>query len=62
MTVASRSHLILGGARSGKSSFALDQARAERVRTAFLATAQARKADMASRIARHRAERPADTT
>jgi len=62
VTVASRTHLILGGARSGKSRFALDQARAERVRTAFLATAQAREAGMAARIARHRADRPADWT
>ncbi len=62
MTVACQSHLILGGARSGKSRYALTQARSERRRTAFLATAQPRDGDMAARIARHRAERPAGWT
>ncbi len=51
------SHLILGGARSGKSRFAIAQMSA-RARVAFVATAQAGDADMAQRIARHRAERP----
>jgi adenosylcobinamide kinase/adenosylcobinamide-phosphate guanylyltransferase len=51
------SHFILGGARSGKSRFALAALR-ERRRVAFVATAQAGDADMAARIARHRAERP----
>ena len=49
---------VLGGARSGKSRFAVDSHRAT-TRVTFLATAQAHDADMASRIARHRAERPA---
>jgi adenosylcobinamide kinase/adenosylcobinamide-phosphate guanylyltransferase len=48
---------IVGGARSGKSRFALDS-QEPRARVTFLATAQAGDADMASRIARHRAERP----
>lgn len=52
------SHLILGGARSGKSRFARESQSA-RARVAFVATAQAGDADMAARIARHRAERPA---
>jgi adenosylcobinamide kinase / adenosylcobinamide-phosphate guanylyltransferase len=51
------SHLVLGGARSGKSRFAL-AALADRRRVAFVATAQAGDDDMAARIARHRAERP----
>jgi adenosylcobinamide kinase/adenosylcobinamide-phosphate guanylyltransferase len=51
------SHLILGGARSGKSRFAVGLQSA-RTRVAFVATAQAGDADMAQRIARHRAERP----
>lgn len=51
------SHLILGGARSGKSRFAL-AGLADHARVAFVATAQAGDADMAARIARHRAERP----
>ncbi len=49
---------VLGGARSGKSRFAIDSRR-DAARVSFLATAQARDADMAARIARHRAERPA---
>ena len=49
---------VLGGARSGKSRFAVDSRR-HAGRVTFLATAQAHDADMAARIARHRAERPA---
>lgn len=51
------SHLVLGGARSGKSRFALAGV-PPRARVAFVATAQAGDGDMAARIARHRAERP----
>ena len=48
---------ILGGARSGKSRFAVsDPALAGRV--AFVATARATDGDMARRIVRHQAERP----
>jgi adenosyl cobinamide kinase/adenosyl cobinamide phosphate guanylyltransferase len=50
--------LILGGARSGKSRFAIAQ-HPPHARVAFVATAEARDADMAARIARHRSERPA---
>ncbi len=52
-------HLITGGARSGKSTFALQQALrlAPEGPVGFIATAQANDADMAERIARHRAER-----
>ena len=53
------SHLILGGARSGKSRHSLRLARESSARIALVATAQAGDADMAARIARHRAERPA---
>jgi adenosylcobinamide kinase/adenosylcobinamide-phosphate guanylyltransferase len=52
------SHLILGGARSGKSRHALALAKAAGLRPAFVATAQGLDADMRARIARHRAERP----
>ena len=52
------SHLILGGARSGKSRYALDLARANPGPVAFVATAEGRDGEMAARIARHRAERP----
>jgi adenosylcobinamide kinase/adenosylcobinamide-phosphate guanylyltransferase len=51
------SHLVLGGARSGKSRFVVAGLR-DRRRVAFVATAQAGDTDMAARIARHRAERP----
>jgi adenosylcobinamide kinase/adenosylcobinamide-phosphate guanylyltransferase len=55
----SLTHLVLGGARSGKSRHALDLARGWGGRVAFVATAEAGDADLAARIARHRAERPA---
>jgi adenosylcobinamide kinase/adenosylcobinamide-phosphate guanylyltransferase len=48
--------LILGGARSGKSRFALAGLPA-RGRITFLATAEPRDGDMAARIARHQGER-----
>ncbi len=48
---------ILGGARSGKSRFAL-AGLPPRGRVTFIATAEPGDADMAARIARHQAERP----
>ncbi|MBX5450193.1 MAG: bifunctional adenosylcobinamide kinase/adenosylcobinamide-phosphate guanylyltransferase [Thermogemmatispora sp.] len=51
---------ILGGARSGKSRFAQRLATASGGRVAFIATATAGDEEMAERIRRHRAERPAD--
>jgi adenosylcobinamide kinase/adenosylcobinamide-phosphate guanylyltransferase len=57
-----RSQLILGGARSGKSRHALALARAWPGRVAFVATAEPRDAELAARVARHRAERPAGWT
>jgi adenosylcobinamide kinase/adenosylcobinamide-phosphate guanylyltransferase len=47
----------LGGARSGKSRYALS-APAPGARVAFVATAQPGDTDLSARIARHRAERP----
>ncbi len=58
MTTAPASVLILGGARSGKSRYAVEQARVLDGPTAFVATAPALDAQMALRIQRHRAERP----
>lgn len=51
---------IGGGVRSGKSRFALSLARRIRGRRLFVATAEARDAEMAERIARHRQERGED--
>ncbi|MGH9961747.1 MAG: bifunctional adenosylcobinamide kinase/adenosylcobinamide-phosphate guanylyltransferase, partial [Pyrinomonadaceae bacterium] len=54
--------LLLGGARAGKSSFALQLAaereRISRSEVCFIATAQALDEDMSGRIASHRSERP----
>lgn len=55
--MTARVSLILGGARSGKSARALALATA--APRAFLATAEALDAEMAGRIARHKAERGA---
>jgi adenosylcobinamide kinase/adenosylcobinamide-phosphate guanylyltransferase len=52
--------LILGGARSGKSSFAEKIARATGKSVLFVATATAGDDEMAKRIRNHRASRPAD--
>jgi adenosylcobinamide kinase/adenosylcobinamide-phosphate guanylyltransferase len=52
--------LLLGGARAGKSSFALQLAEEYgKGEVCLIATAQALDTDMSERIARHRAERPA---
>lgn len=51
---------ILGGARSGKSSYALQLAARWGGRVLYVATAQAGDEEMAARIAAHRAERPAN--
>jgi len=49
--------LVLGGARSGKSRYA--EGRAAQAAVLFVATAQPLDAEMAARIAAHRADRPA---
>ena len=56
--------LLLGGARAGKSAYAMrlaqDGERASDNEVCFIATAEGLDEDMAKRIARHRAERPSD--
>ena len=49
--------LVGGGARSGKSRFALGRAAALGRRRLYIATAEASDQEMQARIARHRAER-----
>jgi len=52
--------LIIGGARSGKSHFALELARKSGKPVLFVATATAGDEEMKQRIERHRKDRPAD--
>jgi adenosylcobinamide kinase/adenosylcobinamide-phosphate guanylyltransferase len=52
--------LVLGGVRSGKSSFALSLAARLGKRVTFVATAEAGDEEMRERIARHRQRRPED--
>jgi len=55
-------HLILGGARSGKSRLAENVAKAaelKKSKVCYLATAQAHDKEMSERISQHQADRPA---
>ena len=54
--------LVLGGARSGKSSFALCEAESCSASPVMIATAQALDAEMTERILRHRQERGSQWT
>jgi adenosylcobinamide kinase / adenosylcobinamide-phosphate guanylyltransferase len=54
--------LLIGGARSGKSSLAVDLAERSQLDVVFVATGEAGDDEMAARIALHRAERPAHWT
>lgn len=51
--------LILGGARSGKSTFAEDIALRAAGQVTYIATAECKDAEMEKRIALHRSRRPA---
>jgi adenosylcobinamide kinase/adenosylcobinamide-phosphate guanylyltransferase len=56
----SRMILVIGGARSGKSSFAQRAAAESGRKVCYLATAEARDGEMDERIQHHRRARPAD--
>ncbi|MEM8926058.1 MAG: bifunctional adenosylcobinamide kinase/adenosylcobinamide-phosphate guanylyltransferase [Actinomycetota bacterium] len=58
--MADRFILLVGGARSGKSDFAVEFAARLGGPTTFLATAEAGDDDMALRIRRHQYDRPAE--
>jgi len=49
--------LVLGGTRSGKSTYALQRAQEWEGQLVYLATAEAKDEDMRQRIARHQAQR-----
>lgn len=51
---------VIGGARSGKSSFALKKASAVRGQKVFIATAEALDDEMKERIRKHRIERDSE--
>jgi adenosylcobinamide kinase/adenosylcobinamide-phosphate guanylyltransferase len=56
--VSARTLLVLGGARAGKSAYAVARAAVVGERVTFVATAEAGDPEMAARIACHQADRP----
>lgn len=55
-------HLVLGGARSGKSSYAEKLAKDSNLAVAYIATAQVYDDEFRARIQHHQDRRPADWT
>ncbi|MES2013396.1 MAG: bifunctional adenosylcobinamide kinase/adenosylcobinamide-phosphate guanylyltransferase [Pseudomonadota bacterium] len=53
-------HLILGGARSGKSAYAEKLAKESGKKVTYIATAQVYDAEFGSRVQHHKDRRPAD--
>lgn len=51
-------HLVLGGARSGKSAYAEQLATASELAVTYIATAQVYDDEFAKRVAHHKARRP----
>lgn len=56
-TIEGRTHLVLGGARSGKTAYGLKLASDTHLEKCMVATAEAFDPEMKQRIALHRAER-----
>lgn len=54
--------LVLGGARSGKSRYAEQQAKSSDLDVIYIATAQSADAEMAHRIRQHQSQRPSHWT
>lgn len=55
-------HLILGGARSGKSAYAEKLAQEIGLKVTYIATAQVYDAEFSARVQHHKDRRPADWT
>ena len=60
LSLPAMNELILGGARSGKSTLAEQRALASGLHVIYVATAQALDGEMKVRIAKHQARRPAE--
>jgi adenosylcobinamide kinase / adenosylcobinamide-phosphate guanylyltransferase len=54
--------VYVGGARSGKSTLAVERAKAQGAAVTFIATGEAGDEEMAERIERHKRERPGEWT
>jgi adenosylcobinamide kinase / adenosylcobinamide-phosphate guanylyltransferase len=54
--------VYVGGARSGKSTLAVERAKAQGAAVTFIATGEAGDEEMAERIEQHRRERPREWT